>query len=383
MYMYIYIYMYIFSCVSLYTSVQYPPDVTKQANDVPDPSGIPASCISPSMQGDSDRDGPCISQLVTTSAVSTNFPSAAGGSSSAWGIEPGDATHRLPQGSSTRMGSPGLAVSTANTNSYLYNAQLEKNYWNQLEQALRSLARETSDPGQTRWDHVWDSISAIVSNPPQCQSCQQDLAGFFEKFDELLACWHGPFFKWSAALEDLQRSLSKRLDISAVSIESISLDMVRYTHNNISRRFLHLPHAGMSVDDLSRDLLEDRATPMAESMRLDVVFHHGFYRSLNNRHLDAHKLTQGKLQSWIQESYKVQARVLPLTPGLQLHGKSVVEKFYEANSTGDNGRSVSRGRHYDMYVCMYVRMYVCMYVCMYVRTYVYSIRFPSPGGPEK
>jgi hypothetical protein len=113
------------------------------------------------------------------------------------------------------------------------------------------------------------------------------------------------------------------------------------------------------------------------------VFHHGFYRSLNNRHLDAHKLTQGKLQSWIQESYKVQARVLPLTPGLQLHGKSVVEKFYEANSTGDNGRSVSRGRHYDMYVCMYVRMYVCMYVCMYVRTYVYSIRFPSPGGPEK
>ena len=50
---------------------------------------------------------------------------------------------------------------------------------------------------------------------------------------------------------------------------------------------------------------------------------------------------QEKLPSWIRDEYKV----LHLTPGLHLHGRSVVDKLYEANSFKDNGRSVSRGSH--------------------------------------
>ena len=55
-------------------------------------------------------------------------------------------------------------------------------------------------------------------------------------------------------------------------------------------------------------------------MQSDVVFHDGYYGSLNNRHLDAHRQAQTRLPEWIRNDYKVQVdrkeRLAALLSGL-------------------------------------------------------------------
>ena len=63
-------------------------------------------------------------------------------------------------------------------------------------------------------------------------------------------------------------------------------------------------------------------------MVLDVVYYHGCYRSLNNRHLDAHKQAQESMRLvWMQRKSVVRIRVWPLSPGLLIQGRDVVDKF--------------------------------------------------------
>ena len=68
-------------------------------------------------------------------------------------------------------------------------------------------------------------------------------------------------------------------------------------------------------------------------MALHVVKHHGHFRSLSNRHLDAQRQTQHHLPTWVEAEYKVTVRIWPLTPNLRLHGVSIADKCYDANST--------------------------------------------------
>ena len=69
-------------------------------------------------------------------------------------------------------------------------------------------------------------------------------------------------------------------------------------------------------------------------MRLDVVWWHGHYRSLNNRHLAALKLSGVE---------RCCVRLWPLTPGLNLVGSPnscVVRKFIKSQSSSVGGRTI-------------------------------------------
>ena len=181
--------------------------------------------------------------------------------------------------------------------------------------------------GEHEWKDVRNRINEIIARPA-CPLCRQDLenSGLFRLFSDLLEYWDGPHNKWVETYNSLKISLRERLEVTKET-RKILLDRVRFTHDSISRRFR-----------------QSRTTPEDEAMVLDVVYHHGHYRSLNNRHLDAQKQAQERLPSWIQAEYRAWVRIWPLTPGMRIHGKDVVDKFYEASSSRNNGRSVSRGR---------------------------------------
>merc|ERR1711879_580216 len=106
--------------------------------------------------------------------------------------------------------------------------------------------------------------------------------------------------------------------------------------------FIHGVHAGWLVEDVAQDLINGRLKTTAPEMTLDVVWYHGRYWSLNNRHLHALKIYLRAVQpEWKRREEMASIRCWPLTPGLYLHGRCIVAKFEEALSSRDGGRSLS------------------------------------------
>ena len=193
----------------------------------------------------------------------------------------------------------------------------------------------------SHWPQVRNAITQAINWLPTCQACLQDLGAFQKILEDILQYWDGPLAAWGEACSRLEVELHDRLTPPSTP-KIMSLADVRFTHANINRRFKHSEHRGLDIDTLCDDILGDRVSPTDESMRLNVVWHHGSYRSINNRHFAALKNLEHCLPSWV--SVPCSVLVWPLTPGLTIHGRDIVEKFYEANSSQDDGRSVSRGR---------------------------------------
>lgn len=109
----------------------------------------------------------------------------------------------------------------------------------------------------------------------------------------------------------------------------LEVDSVKYTHDRISRRFKHGPHAGEPIERLVRDIAEGRVNPLTEPrLRLKVVRHGSQYYSLNNRRLHALKEARATHLS---------ARVYDMDP--------ITAKFLMAFSTTSDGDDVQVGGH--------------------------------------
>ena len=172
-----------------------------------------------------------------------------------------------------------------------------------------------------------DAITQAVNRPPTCQVCLQDLAAFQTILEDILQYWDGPLAAWREACSRLEVGLRERLKPPSTP-KIVSLADVRFTQDNISRRFRHGEHRGLDIDTLRDDILADRVSPTDESMQLNVVLHHGSYRSINNRHLAALKDLEHRLPSWV--SVPCSVLVWPLTPGLRIHGRDIVDiHFYK------------------------------------------------------
>ncbi|CAE7242867.1 unnamed protein product [Symbiodinium sp. CCMP2456] len=109
----------------------------------------------------------------------------------------------------------------------------------------------------------------------------------------------------------------------------LEVDSVKYTHDRISKRFKHGPHAGEPIEHLVRDITEGRVDPLTEPrLRLKVVRHGSQYYSLNNRRLHALKEARATHLS---------ARVYDMDP--------ITAKFLMAFSTTSDGADVQVGGH--------------------------------------
>lgn len=167
----------------------------------------------------------------------------------------------------------------------------------------------------------------------------------FASLEDLQWFWEGPHSGWKRALARVQLTLQERLKAPQETIE-VPLDKVRYTHSLISLRYRHGEHKYLHIDEVRRQLLDGGVSPDDQAMVLDVVWHHRFYRSLNNRHLHALKEAQAALPAdWLRRRIPCCVRVWPLTPSLKIHGRCITHNLYEASSTRDNARSVSPNHH--------------------------------------
>ena len=203
----------------------------------------------------------------------------------------------------------------------------------------------------TDWERLKACVQNTLEHRPECQMCKIELKELFEAMEELLQFWEGPKRKWDAANEHMQQQLRARLLSPTGETQSILLDKVRYTHAHISSKFRNGAHAECRIEDLKERLLKGTLSKDEDSMVLDVVRFHGAYFSLNNRHLDVQKQAHLKLPQTYQADVKSRVCVWPLTKGLKYKPfqgsnakRDIYDKFFEALSTRDGGRSVSRSR---------------------------------------
>ena len=118
--------------------------------------------------------------------------------------------------------------------------------------------------------------------------------------------------------QTLHNGLCKRLSPPLTQAQELSIDRIRFTQQTRSKRFLHGPHAGKRIEWLTEQLLAGTISLRNPSMVLNVVYFHGAYRSLNNRHLTAVVQYARIMESWNQLPEKCYVRVWPLVRSLAL-----------------------------------------------------------------
>ena len=118
--------------------------------------------------------------------------------------------------------------------------------------------------------------------------------------------------------EALREGLLKRLSKPPAQAVEMSIDRVRFTQQNHSKRFLHGPHQGQRIEWLTGQLLSGKIPFSDPSMVLNVVYYHGAYRSLNNRHLTAIVQYAHAVETQNRVPKKCYVRVWPLLRGLVL-----------------------------------------------------------------
>lgn len=160
----------------------------------------------------------------------------------------------------------------------------------------------------------------------------------------------------------LTNALSTRLSAPPVEPVALSIKQLRFTQTCHSKRFIHGPHAGQRIDWLVSQLQTGQVLTSDPSMVLNVVFYHGNYRSLNNRHLVALVQYGDCLESRNLLPSKGFVRVWPLVRGLELDDGShqdVVRKFLQASDTQSEGKMIERtGKSEATEVNQTVRLHV-------------------------
>ena len=160
--------------------------------------------------------------------------------------------------------------------------------WQDLEQSLRRFRQQWK---AEEWSQVEQTIPTLLNSQPCCQQCAVDLEtgpgrSLFDALKDVAVCRNLPRAAWDQVCRHTEGGLSQRLTTPIETLE-VLLDQVRYTHDSISARYVHGAHRGIQIANVSEHILNDQIQPLEKSMSLDVVFHHSFYRSLNNRHLHA------------------------------------------------------------------------------------------------
>ena len=150
----------------------------------------------------------------------------------------------------------------------------------------------------------------------RCEQCRRDEQTAEAKVLLLLSQarqrWEDSKHTSHQALRD---GLCKRLT-PPTQAQELSIDRIRFTQQTRSKRFLHGPHAGKRIEWLAEQLLAGRCSLQDPSMVLNVVYFHGAYRSLNNRHLTAVVQYARMMESKNQLPEKCYVRVWPLVRSL-------------------------------------------------------------------
>ena len=115
--------------------------------------------------------------------------------------------------------------------------------------------------------------------------------------------------------QHLRSALKQRLEAPTESVE-MPIARLRFTQASHSKRFLHGPHAGQRIESLTRQLLRGETALDDPSMLLNVVYFHGSYRSLNNRHLTAIVKYAEEMETQNRLPKKCRVRVWPLVRSL-------------------------------------------------------------------
>ncbi|CAE7939734.1 putative ATP-dependent RNA helicase DHX30 [Symbiodinium microadriaticum] len=175
-----------------------------------------------------------------------------------------------------------------------------------------------TDNSETMWD---TGIRALEKAWPACEGCRQDL----KRFEKLLT-GASPSTDWVCLLAEQLQPPRRH--------QTVSTELTRFTQASASLHIAHGRHRGLLCTDVAR-LLHDKFIQWdAAELRLDVVYWHGRYRSLNNRHLAVLKLAGAE---------RCCVRLWPLTPGLNLPGSRncVVRKFLKAQQSPCGGTTLT------------------------------------------
>ncbi|CAE7923095.1 unnamed protein product, partial [Symbiodinium necroappetens] len=143
----------------------------------------------------------------------------------------------------------------------------------------------------------------------------------------------------------LRNALKQRLEAPAEPVE-MPISRLRFTQASHSKRFLHGPHAGQRIESLTRQLLRGQTALDDPSMLLNVVYFHGSYRSLNNRHLTAIVKYAEEMETQSRLPKKCHVRVWPLVRGLRMiyedgSEQEVIRKFLRSNDSVSDGLSIT------------------------------------------
>lgn len=229
----------------------------------------------------------------------------------------------------------------------------------QFEKSLRNLKKLLELEGRSGTSfEALKSASSVL----KCSKCQQDErrgANVLLLLEEAGNRWAEGSHPCHVALTN---ALSTRLSAPPVEPVALSIKQLRFTQTCHSKRFIHGPHAGQRIDWLVSQLETGQVLTSDPSMVLNVVFYHGNYRSLNNRHLVALVQYGDCLESRNLLPSKGFVRVWPLVRGLELDDGShqdVVRKFLQASDTQSEGKMIERtGKSEATEVNQTVRLHV-------------------------
>lgn len=223
----------------------------------------------------------------------------------------------------------------------------EKEDWTSLASELQALHEsiQSAEAGQASWRFVWDAIERVEASQPRCCECREDLAPqVVTPLQELKQAW-SDYGSWDEALSAVKQMLQLRLFPSTERTCTMPIAHLVYTHDSARSSFCHGAHRGRSVSSVIQDLCSGRLRTTSDEMILDVVYFHGKYWSLNNRHLKALRGLLRQVQPVsLRQEVIARVRVWPLTTGVCLPYErrvDVVGKFSSALSTRDLGRSLS------------------------------------------
>ena len=137
-------------------------------------------------------------------------------------------------------------------------------------------------------------------------------------------------FQQKCPIVTLSKSQAARVATDAFFFYSASFSR-KHTKMHLGP-IAHGKHNGLLISYVTRMVRDGHVPWDAAELVLDVVFHHGSLRSLNNRHLAAIKM---------RGAAKVMVRIRPLNPSLLLPSRQgVLQKWLRANTSTVGGWTI-------------------------------------------
>lgn len=205
--------------------------------------------------------------------------------------------------------------------------------WASLRDAFRLLYSALVPYTPDLWD---EAMRALQEAWPQCRSCREDLEAFEQFLPDYLPpssdSLGSPSLGSWVDLNKLATLLAKQLEPPRKN-QQVPVCEIKFTQESASCYIAHGKHKGLLVSDVARMASDGHIAWDAPELRLDVVWWHGCFRSLNNRHLAVLKQAGAE---------KCLVREWPLTPGLFLPGsnRSVLQKFIEVQTSRVGGCTI-------------------------------------------